>query len=161
MPIGVYPRKLRPVADRFWEKVDKSGECWLWIGAKSSPWLYGNLLISGRKYRLAHRISWELTYGSIPDGLCVLHHCDNPSCVRPSHLWLGTQLDNSKDCIAKGRDRRGEQHPMAKLTEGQVIEIYRVHMDEGLSHRALASRFGVSPSCINDVLTGKNWAHVF
>ena len=88
--------------DRFWRKVDKSGECWLWQGATYCRMHYGCLGIGGRTTR-AHRFSWELHNGPIPDGLCVLHRCDVPRCVNPDHLFLGTKLDNMKDRTAKGR----------------------------------------------------------
>lgn len=92
-------KRKRPLADRFWSKVDPTGHCWLWMGALNE---HGYGVIHGPE-RLAPRTAWELTFGSIPDGLDVLHRCDNPPCVRPSHLWLGTQRDNTADMIAKGR----------------------------------------------------------
>jgi hypothetical protein len=87
--------------DRFWEKVDKSGDCWLWTGHRGCKG-YGAAWAEGR-HQAAHRVSWELAFGAIPDGLHVLHHCDNPPCVNPDHLWLGTNSDNQRDCVAKGR----------------------------------------------------------
>ncbi len=105
MPIGVYPHRSRPVAERFWSKVVKTDDgCWGWNGA-TTPFGYGRMTAGSRGAGLlrAHRVSWELHYGPIPAGLLVLHHCDNPPCVRPNHLFLGTMLDNSRDAVAKGR----------------------------------------------------------
>jgi len=101
-----------PIADRFWPKVDKNGSapehcpelgpCWVWTGAHV-PWGYGQIGLTGRKNGRAHVVSWEMHNGPIPDGLWVLHKCDNPPCVRPDHLFLGTVQDNTADMIAKGR----------------------------------------------------------
>ncbi len=96
---------MKTVAERFWAKVRKGEGCWLWVGAKQHNG-YGYLHSGGhsiRKPLRAHRVSWELHNGPIPDGLRVLHSCDTPCCVNPAHLFLGTQSDNMKDCAAKGR----------------------------------------------------------
>ena len=93
-----------PLEKRFWEKVQKTLDgCWNWCGAKSTAG-YGYLRIEKHGV-LAHRIAWELTHRDIPEGMCVLHHCDNPACVNPDHLFLGNQQDNTQDMIAKGRER--------------------------------------------------------
>lgn len=93
------------LAARFWEKVDRAEGCWLWTGAKSSG--YGKIQRGqrGAGYVWAHRVAWELTVGPIPDGLQVLHACDNPPCVNPAHLFLGTRSDNMRDAASKGRLR--------------------------------------------------------
>ena len=159
--IRAYPR--RPPAERLWKKVDKQpGDgCWLFTGAKDSKG-YGRINIDGRPVG-AHRLAWELHFGPIPPGLKVLHNCPdgaNPACVR--HLWLGTQADNVRDMIAKGRARyvtyRGEQHGRAKLTEAQALEIRRLHGEGHVTQRALARRFGVTHTAIHHILTGRNWA---
>lgn len=90
-----------PVEHRFWTKVQKSNGCWLWTGTKTKG--YGMILGPGRLPLQAHRVAWTLIFGHIPDGLSVLHHCDVPLCVKPTHLWLGTQADNLADARAKGR----------------------------------------------------------
>jgi hypothetical protein len=100
-------RRVRPshigraVTDRFWEKVDRSGECWVWIGGRR-PNGYGAFYVGRRKVG-AHRVSYQLAFGVDPGDLDVLHRCDNPPCVRPDHLWLGTPVDNALDARAKGR----------------------------------------------------------
>ena len=109
---------------------------------------------------LVHRISWELANGAIPDGLWVLHHCDNPPCVRPDHLFLGTNGDNIRDMLRKGRQSRvGSRNPFAKLTEEQVAAILRAHRD-GESVRELAQRFGVKWTAIHNIVTRRTWRHV-
>lgn len=158
--------------DRFWQKVNKSGPivraefgpCWAWTGCRDKDgYGFGHSHLTGRQTRV-HRVSWELHFGAVPPGQRVLHHCDNPACVRPEHLFLGTHLDNMRDCAAKGRKVAtapfGEAHWCHKLTADQVAEIRRLHVPYGrtLSVRGLAAKFGVSKSTIGDVLTGRNWS---
>lgn len=109
---GGSSRQWLPLDIRFWNRVDKNGPtvrvelgpCWVWMGGTD---IGGYGAIKGTKRTSTHRVSWELHYGLIPDGLCVLHHCDNPPCVRPEHLFLGTRKDNAHDMIAKGRNYHG------------------------------------------------------
>lgn len=108
--IPVYKFNSRPLEERFWKKVKKSNisDCWIWSGFKN-PHGYGGIEIKGGM-ALAHRVAWELTYGKVPEELYVLHHCDNPTCVNPSHLFLGTQADNIRDMCLKGRSRHSTKY---------------------------------------------------
>ncbi len=143
----------------FWTHTDRDADCWNWIGSKNDAG-YGKLWFTS-KFWLAHRFSYTIHCGEIPAGLLVCHHCDNPSCVNPEHLFLGTQKDNMIDCGSKGRirvgDRKGERHPLAKLTLGDVIVI---KSQVGANQNELARNYGVSSRTINDIITGKNWKHV-
>ena len=98
--------------ESFWAKVQKTASCWEWMGARNHN---GYGIVSRRVGNsLAHRVSWAYVHGQIPEGLYACHTCDNPACVNPSHLFLGTQLDNMKDMSAKGRSRRGKKYPRSK-----------------------------------------------
>jgi hypothetical protein len=109
----------------------------------------------------AHRVAWELERGPIPEGLLVCHRCDNPSCVNPSHLFLGTQGDNMRDKVAKGRhDTRGERNARARLTEGQVWEIKSILAAGQLSHREIGALFGVARGAVGDIHCGRKWKHL-
>ena len=147
--------------ERFWEKVQRSDSCWEWTGCRLRSG-YGQIKW-GDKIRRAHRVSWEIHFGPIPDGLWVLHHCDNPPCVRPDHLYLGTLVDNAQDCVRRGRHYhwrgQGEGHPMARLTEGQVLEIRR-QRENGLSGHLIARAFGLSKTQVYDIINRKSWAHL-
>ncbi len=154
---------------RFWVKVQKSDGCWLWIGAgaKFNGERYGTLNYRGRHYG-AHQIAWIITHGVIPDSQYVLHTCDNKLCVRPDHLFLGTQIDNIKDMVSKGRSRmqsqpwtilRGSQQNQAKLSEIDVLEIKK-SLSNGIQKSVLAKQFGVSHSCISSIAFGRRWKHV-
>jgi hypothetical protein len=152
---------------RFWIKVDKNGptireelgSCWVWT-AYVGPNGYGYFGLSGPVPRLAHRVSWLIEHGSWPHP-CALHRCDNRVCVRPAHLFEGTQLDNVRDCLSKNRQRRprGEAYRSAKLTDDTVREV-RFLACAGHSQRAIAARFGIHPSVISRILSGRSWAHV-
>lgn len=154
MPTGVYPRK--PLTERFWEKVDKRGpdECWRWTAGKNRAG-YGTIKVC-EKTEKAHRISWEIHHGPIPEGMCVLHHCDNPACVNPVHLWLGDRDANNRDMTEKGRRARGEAHGISELTEQDVHGIHFL-LDAGHSQRAIAYSYGVDQKTISRINTGETW----
>lgn len=159
--------RTRPLAERFWEKVAKAGptQCWLWTGASNST-RYGRMSrgAPSREIVLAHRVSYELHNGPIPNGLWVLHHCDNPPCVNPAHLFLGDQKANMQDAKAKGRavdppHRQGEAHHSAKLTEEQVRSARR-RIAAGETHASIATSYGVSTAAISLIAMGRNWKHL-
>ena len=148
-------------AERFNRYVDKAapGGCWLWTGAKRNHG-YGAMSVGSRRdgtkrAEQAHRISYEIHKGPIPAGLHVCHACDNPSCVNPDHLWLGTPGDNARDRDAKDRVQHGQRHYAAKLKAADVSEIIRV--GRFISQAELARRFDVHPSNISMILSGKRW----
>lgn len=150
---------------KFWAKVDKSGDCWVWTGCRNEDG-YGSFNSKALCVGRAHRASYVLTYGRIPDGLQVLHKCDNPPCVRPDHLFLGTNADNVADRIAKGRKTtpgkvyRGSESRLAKLTEKQVIAIRERYSKEDVPQHQIAREMGVSQSLISMIITRHIWAHV-
>lgn len=143
---------------RFWDKVDKSGACWVWTATRTR-FGYGRFMLD-RKVRAAHRLSYELTKGPIPAGLMVLHSCDNPPCVNPDHLSVGTSADNVHDCMRKGRVRRrplrGQGHPAAKLTYHDVVDIRSLRAF-GATQSTLAAAFGVSQANVSMICSGVTW----
>lgn len=145
--------------DRFWTFVDKRGTsgCWQWTGYTASTG-YGKLWLHGSTPR-AHRLSYCLHKGPIPDGHMVRHTCDNKSCVNPDHLLTGTVRDNAQDALDRDRYRRGVDNYRARLTEDEVHAI-RSAAAVGETQVALASRYGVSRSAIQWILKGKTWAHL-
>jgi len=154
--------------ERFWLCVDKTGDCWNWIGRKRDTSKYPRLLAYGVfrvkfKTYSAHRYSWQMHNGPVPKGVCVLHKCDNPGCVRPDHLFLGTQKQNVADMVAKDRTSRGERHPMSKLTDDLVRKIRATKVipfsrTEGTV--AQAKKLGVGLRMFHLVRNGLRWKHV-
>lgn len=140
-------RPIESLESRFARLVDRSGDCHVWTG-KTEKGGYGRIDYGRKKVLKAHRVAWEMAYGPIPPGQSVLHHCDNPPCVRDEHLFLGTQGDNVRDCAAKGRTgghfkgRLGEDHPRAKLSNLQRAEVVRRKL-AGEKATALAAEFGI------------------
>ncbi|HEX6786952.1 MAG TPA: HNH endonuclease [Acidimicrobiales bacterium] len=151
----------RPWITRFWERVTKTDTCWLWTGYRQAG-RYGMLRVVEGATRTVgvHRLSWELHYGPIPDGLLVCHTCDVRACVRPDHLFLGTPTDNVQDMLAKGRGRLGDAHPNARLTAESVREIRRQRAEEGATGVDLAQRFGVGRSTVYRMLHRETWVHL-
>lgn len=111
-----------------------------------------------RRYA-SHRASWEMHNGPIPEGQWVLHHCDNPPCVRPDHLYLGSNTENVRDRTDRGRER-GEHHGMAIVTEAEVREIRRRYADERISQQRLGADYGLSQTAVSQIVLKKCWKHV-
>lgn len=182
----IHRMRGRSLVDRFWAKVDRrgEGECWPWKAFRDGDG-YGKIQ-SERKALGAHRVSWQIHHGSIPVGLSVLHRCDNPPCVNPAHLFLGTTADNSADCVAKGRQacglqngahthperrprgdssgarlhperfKRGESHYRSKVTAEQVRSI-REQWASGVTGMELSRRFGIARTTIGHIVAGRSW----
>lgn len=163
------PRLSR--AERFWRHVDTDSDprgCWLWRG-HCNEFGYGLFSadgIAGSKILRAHRVAWELLRGAIPVGLELCHHCDNPPCVNPDHLFIGTRSDNMRDMVAKGRHRSnlphqwGEAHSQARLSDEDVIEMRRRYSFGGVTQRQLALAYGVSDNHVSAILTRRLWRHL-
>ena len=147
---------------RFWSFVKKTRGCWMWVGSTAGTvMVYGRFRRSGERI-LAHRYSWELHNEPVPEGLLVLHTCDNTLCVRPDHLFLGTHKDNSQDMLKKGRANkaRGERHGNSKLTEKKVRRIKEKYRRGDVTQAKLAEEFGVGEMQVSRIISGKRWAHL-
>lgn len=142
---------------RFWEKVDKKGidDCWEWMGGKNKAG-YGRFKVRKQDHIRAHRISWILVNGPIPEGLSVLHKCDNRSCVNPNHLFLGTQADNMLDMKTKGRNIFGDKHKNAKLKPEDVYKI-RELLNLGTKPKLISKLFNISRRNVAKIKLGKAW----
>lgn len=158
---------------RFWSKVDSSGgaaACWPWTGPRS-PRGYGRFYAGsspfGQKHWRANRAMWLVVEGDTPGDLFVCHRCDNPSCVNPDHLFLGTPADNTRDMQVKGRHPRtaawspqGEVNPNAKLTAAQVVEMRQRWVRGGVSKSQLGREYGVSSTMASWIILHRNWTHL-
>ena len=162
------------MSDAFWSKVAVSApnECWEWRACKNEKGygVYG----SNRKTYKAHRFAYQLTHGSIPEGACLLHTCDNPACCNPDHLTTGTRADNNRDMVAKGRHKcggtktpvekcnykRGKDHHNRKLNEDAVRNIRETYAAGGASMMQIATRFGIGLTTTHKIIHCKTWANV-
>lgn len=149
--------------ERFWSRIHKGDGCWEWTWSKDNKG-YGMMGMPSRNAVKVHRISWAIHYGQIPEGLCVLHHCDNPPCVRPDHLFVGTNLDNIINKMEKGRAAlpmiRGEGHGLAKLNAEQVLQIRELYATGKFSYREVGERFGVFLTNIRSIVKRESWKHI-
>lgn len=141
--------------DKFWSKVNKTDDCWKWTAAKCHG--YGYFGFRGKSMR-AHRVSWILHFGEIPKGKIICHKCDNPSCVNPQHLFLGSWKDNSMDRQRKGRTKK--EFIPTKLNEIQVKEIRQKYIPYKYGCRKLAEEYGVDHSMIWFIIKNKTWKHI-
>lgn len=158
-------------AERFWSKVSISGpdDCWEWTAYRSASG-YGQLAVDG-KAKKAHRVAYEIANGPIEPGMFVCHHCDNPPCCNPAHLFSGTPADNCHDMLKKGRHVRperdesavnyccGEDSNFSKLTEAAVRDI-RSRKKAGERTNDLANEYGVDRTLIWQITTRRAWKHV-
>jgi hypothetical protein len=145
-----------PPEDIFWSNLNKLGDkdCWIYTKCISTAG-YGRIQIK-RKFIAAHRFSYQLHFGEIPDGMFVCHHCDNPPCCNPSHLFLGTCADNNNDMASKYRNDKGEDHWNNKLNERQVLEI-RSLIKNGHPISVIAKKYGVHVNTVYDIRNNRIW----
>lgn len=155
----IWRGKAKTISQRFWEKVDRTGECWLWTRCCFRQG-YGLFRIHNNNY-LAHRVAWELVNGEIPTGLDVLHSCDNPPCVNPNHLHIGTHSQNMLESVARCRwiPCNGSKNGAAKLNDSDVMKIRELSL-AGYSQNQLGRMFGVNGSNINFIVNRHTWRHI-
>jgi len=151
---------------RFWDKVDVRGldDCWPWLAAKNKEgygrFSLGSKADNSREVECAHRMAWRLDKGSIPDGMCVLHACDNPPCVNPAHLFLGTKTDNMRDMMNKNRrNHKGILNPASRLTE-DAVRVARIYCEQGHTIQSMATVFNVSDVTMGKAVNRQTWQHV-
>lgn len=145
------PRIKPSPSERFWSKVQKSNDCWVWTGRKTK---FGYGMASIKRRRIdTHRLSWEMHNGLIPKGMCVLHKCDNPPCVRPDHLFLGTQKDNVNDMVQKER-------ATSSLCAKDVREIRALYAGGGVTMKAIGAQFGIHKGTVRGIIKRLRWAHI-
>lgn len=146
------------MALRFWRKVRRGRGCWIWLGGRQSADGYGKFSYRSRFWGYSHRFAWTVSNGPIPQGAHVLHRCDNPICVRPSHLFAGTNADNVADMMAKGRQQRanGEHASKARLT-GCAVRAIRARRAAGESTALLAAEFGIGQRQIYYLAGCRTW----
>ena len=150
-----------PLEIRFLEKyqVDDNG-CWIWTSAtlgNAAGDLYPVIWIGDGKTDYAHRTSYRLFNGDIPDGYCVCHKCDTPLCVNPSHLFVGTHRDNSQDAVRKGRHAYGERNGGAKISLITASDIKELYQSGEGTHRGIAKKFGISKTQVGRIVRGESW----
>lgn len=145
------------IVNRFWSKVNKTNSCWNWIASKDNG--YGRFWLDGRNL-MAHRFSYSLTNGPIFHNEVVCHKCDNPACVRPDHLFLGTRDDNMLDMVSKGRSAKGILNGNKKLTEQQVLEIRNLYVTTNITYAELARRYNVDKTNIPSIIKRETWKHI-
>lgn len=138
-------------------KKGNSNECWNW-GYSKTPYGYGGFTFKRKRY-IASRISYETYVGEIPEGMHVCHKCDNPSCVNPNHLFIGTVQENMTDMVNKNRSAKGSHHSQAKLNESSVKEIKKL-LKQNVSHKELAEKFGVGVRAISKINLGQRWGYI-
>jgi hypothetical protein len=147
----------------FWSRIDKEKseffDCWEWTGRVNGKG-YGEIDFHQFSHSYSHRIAWILTNGEIPDGLCVLHECDNPPCCNPDHLYLGTNKDNVDDKMRKGRHRCGQDAGTSKLVNEEVLEIRRLYNEDGMRISCIARKYRRGYNTIRYIVNGVHWKHL-
>lgn len=145
---------LAETLGRFWLRVDKTDDCWVWIGFRNRDG-YGRAPFGGVTH-MAHRLSWILHFGPIPPKKLICHRCDVPACVRPDHLFVGTQLDNMIDMARKGRGPRS----IPVMTDDVVRAIRSDYVPGVVTQKQIAAKYGVTTKRVYSIVTRRAWAHV-
>lgn len=143
----------------FWNKVDikTPNECWIWQGHTER---YGHISYQGKKWG-AHRLSWTLSNSKdIPNDMYVCHHCDNPRCVNPNHLFLGTTQDNTRDKTIKGRQTKGEEFWSSKLTEQDILDIRNMPYGNRGDNKRIQLKYNISGVQVRNIINRKHWKHI-
>jgi hypothetical protein len=158
-PKGTNRHVVLGLSARFWRHVQRRDQdsCWEWTASTFKSG-YGQFKVNKISHN-AHRVAWELSYGPIPDGMFICHHCDNPLCCNPSHLFVGSPQANMDDMRGKGRESKGTDFPAARLDDEAVLEITRL-AKSGMLQRDIGKLFGVGQTAIGDVLRNVAWKHV-
>lgn len=160
-PLELYTAHLHsPLPSPFLDKIEIKGEddCWEWK-AYRTPEGYGQIRVNWKLW-LSHRYMWTLLWGDIPEGLVIMHQCDNPCCVNPKHLLLGTHLNNVQDKEAKGRGNAGAANGMAKLSDADVEVIRELYHIDNLSQAEIGRRYGVNRSCICKIVNNTHRTNI-
>ena len=147
------------IKDRFFAKVNKTSGCWYWTGVKNDDG-YGYFKLNGKMIS-SHRLMWLFLNGKIPKNICICHTCDNPGCVNPKHLWLGTRKDNMIDMANKGRmNTKGEINGRSKLNVEKVIKIRKLYTIGNITMEKLGNKFGVTKQQIYHIINNISWTHI-
>ena len=151
-------RLSRSAEERFWSKVDTSGDCWIWTGSVAGNG-YGDFGASPSRHVSAHRFSYEQAYGEIPHGVVIRHQCDTPLCVKPTHLLPGSHSDNKADSVTRHRHAHGERHGHSRFSDADIREMRRL-MSLGLGSRSIARVFNTDSGTVCKIARRESWAHV-
>ncbi len=156
--------KPTPLEERFWSKVEKTPTCWLWKGAhKIGKDAYGFIHFNG-KLISTHRASWQMVNGPIPENMCILHSCDNPPCVNPAHLRIGTRRENSMDMVNRNRHPtllNAKSKIASKFTEKKILEIRDLKRKKPyLSYASIARTYKVTPTAISFIIRRHVWKNI-
>lgn len=153
------PRTIEDIKEWFWTNTEHANDCMNWTGPINSNG-YGCLRVDGKK-RIASRVAWLLKHGTLPSDKLVLHHCDNPRCINPDHLFLGDDKANHRDAVNKGRkfDSRADKSPVSKLHSSQIPIIIE-RRKSGESCRSIGRSLGVSHCTISSIMLGKSWKSI-
>jgi len=161
--IKIFENLNQDIKERFWANVDIADNCWNWTASRNQ-YGYGRMCITTsykkKKWLQAHRISYAIFYGPIPEGKIICHHCDNPACVRPDHLYCGTWANNTHDAVVRGNMNVGVKNGNSRFTEVDIIDIRNKYSTGKFTYRQIANEYNTYPMTICDIVRRKRWKHV-